>query len=186
VTDAIGLDERISDRFLRSGLGWGGFCFPKDTAALIAAANEQGYSPAVLEASVEVNDRQPTRLLELLNDRVEVRDERVAVLGLAFKPGTDDVRGSRVIPVIDALQTRGADIVAYDPVAVEKMRTRRPEVTYADSVQSTLNSAVAALVVTGWDEFEALDEEYAAMDNQLVIDGLIFSTPDSVKYDSLT
>lgn len=186
VADAIGLDDRISDRFLRSGLGWGGSCFPKDTAALIAAAHEQGYSPAVLEASVEVNDRQPTRLLELLDERVDVRDERVAVLGLAFKPGTDDVRGSRAVPVIDGLQTRGADVVAYDPVAVENMRSRRPDVTYADSAEAALGGAVAALVVTDWDEFEALDDEYAAMENRLVIDGRRVSTPDGVEYDGLT
>jgi UDPglucose 6-dehydrogenase len=186
IADAIGLDDRISARFLRSGLGWGGSCFPKDTAALIAAAREQGYDPAVLDAAVTVNDRQPDRLLDLLDDHTDVAGERVAVLGLAFKPGTDDVRGSRAVPVIDGLQQRGAEVVAYDPVAVEKMRERRPDVTYAGSAGTALDGAVAALVVTDWDEFDALDEEYDRMSEPVVIDGRRIEVPERVSYEGLT
>jgi len=114
----------------------------------------------VLDTAATVNDRQPDRLLELLNEHVDVKGRRVAVLGLAFKPGTDDIRESHAVPVIDGLQQRDADVIAYDPVAVEKMRDRQPDVTYADSTSTVLNDAVAALVVTNWDEFDALDEEY--------------------------
>jgi len=186
VADAVGLDDRISARFLRSGLGWGGSCFPKDTAALIAAAREQGYDPAVLDAAVTVNDRQPDRLLDLLDEHVDVTGEQVAVLGLAFKPGTDDVRGSRAVPVIDGLQQRSADVIAYDPVAVEKMRERRPDVTYADNAGAALDGAVAALVVTDWDEFDALDEEYDRMSESVVIDGRWIEVPERVSYEGLT
>ena len=186
VADAIALDDRISERFLRSGLGWGGSCFPKDTAALIAAAREQGYDPAVLAAAVEVNDRQPERLLGLLDEHADVAGERVAVLGLAFKPGTDDVRGSRAVPVIEGLQARDAEVVAYDPVAVARMRERRPEVTYADSAAAALEDAVAAVVVTDWDEFDALDREYEAMAEPLVIDGRRIDVPDWVTDEGLT
>jgi UDPglucose 6-dehydrogenase len=186
VADAIGLDDRISERFLRSGLGWGGSCFPKDIAALIAAAREHRYDPAVLDAAVTVNDRQPDRLLELLDEHVDVTGERVTVLGLAFKPGTDDVRGSRAAPVIDGLQQRGADVIAYDPVAVENMREQRPEVTYANSASTALDGAVAALVVTDWDEFDALDEEYSQMAKPVVIDGRRIDVPDRVTYEGLT
>ena len=91
VADAIGLDDRISARFLRSGLGWGGSCFPKDTAAIRAAACQQGYESLMLDAATEINDRQPDRLLSLLDSHVDVDDERVAVLGPSFKPGTDDI-----------------------------------------------------------------------------------------------
>jgi UDPglucose 6-dehydrogenase len=126
VADAIGLDDRIGDRFLRSGVGFGGSCFEKDVSAIVAAAHAADYTPEMLEAALSVNDQQPERLLSLLDDHVDVTDKRVAVLGLAFKPGTDDIRNSRAIPVIQGLQNRGADIVAYDPVATGEVRTRFP------------------------------------------------------------
>lgn len=104
---------------------------------LIAAGCEREYDLAALDAETMVDDRQPDRLLELLDEHVNVAGERVAVLGLTFKPGTDDMRDSRAVPVIDGLQQRGADVIAYDPVAVENMREQRPEVTYADNASST-------------------------------------------------
>ncbi|MEZ3115646.1 UDP-glucose 6-dehydrogenase AglM [Halobaculum sp. MBLA0147] len=186
IADALGLDHRISEQFLRSGLGWGGSCFPKDTAALIAAARSRDYHPAVLEAAVDVNDRQPDRLLQRLDEHVDVTNERVAVLGLSFKPGTDDTRGSRAVPVIDGLQARGADIVAYDPVAVKTMRSRRPDVTYTDSPGEALDGAVAALIVTDWDEFDCIGDDYERMDQPVVIDGRRVDVPDWVTYDGLT
>ncbi|MCF2165530.1 UDP-glucose 6-dehydrogenase AglM [Halobacterium salinarum] len=187
VADAIAEDDRISGRFLRSGVGWGGSCFPKDVAAITAAAKDAGYEPAMLEAAVEVNDRQPERLLSLLDGHVDVAGERVAVLGLSFKPGTDDIRGTRAVPVIDGLQDRGADVVAYDPVAAEKMAEQRPEVTYADSAAGALADAVGAVVVTDWDEFAALDDEFDAMAERVVVDGRRVVDPQAdVTYDGLT
>ena len=171
VADAVGLDDRIGERFLRSGLGWGGSCFPKDVRAITHAAEEAGYEPAMLRSAVEVNDRQPERLLELLDAELDVDGERVAVLGLAFKPGTDDVRNARSIPVIEGLERRNADVVAYDPVAADEMRERLPEVEYADSAADALRGASAALFVTEWDEFAALDGEFEAMERKLVVDG---------------
>ncbi|MBP1985613.1 UDP-glucose 6-dehydrogenase AglM [Halolamina salifodinae] len=171
VADAIGLDDRIGEQFLRSGLGWGGSCFPKDTRAIIHAAEETGYEPAMLNAAVEVNDGQPERLLELLDERLDVDGERVAVLGLAFKPGTDDIRNARSIPVIEGLQKRNASVVAYDPVAADEMRERFPDIEYADSAADALTDASAALIVTEWDEFGALDEAFETMARKLVVDG---------------
>ena len=168
VADAVGLDDRISDQFLRSGIGWGGSCFPKDTAAIRAAAREQGYEPRMLDAATEVNDRQPERLLELMDAHVGVTDERVAVLGLAFKPGTDDVRNSRAIPVIEGLHDRGAEVVAYDPVATENMREHFPDVRYESSPRTALDGAVAALVVTDWEVITELDDEFDAMATPVV------------------
>jgi len=187
VAAAIGLDDRIGDRFLRSGLGWGGSCFPKDVAALVADARARGYQPAMLEAAVDVNDRQPARMLDLLESHVDVDDARVAVLGLAFKPGTDDVRNARAIPLVDGLQRRGADVVAYDPVAVENMRDRFPDVEYAADAASALADADAALVATDWDEFAALDDEFDAMADPVVVDGRrTVARRDGLTYEGLT
>ena len=187
VADAIAHDDRISGRFLRSGVGWGGSCFPKDVAAITAAAKGEGYDPAMLEAAVEVNDGQPERLLSLLDDHVDVEGERVAVLGLSFKPGTDDIRGTRAIPVIDGLQERGADVVAYDPVAAEKMAEKRPDVAYADIAREALDGASGAVVVTDWDEFAALDDEFEAMAERVVVDGRRIVEPrDGLTYEGLT
>jgi UDPglucose 6-dehydrogenase len=187
VADAIGLDERIGAQFLRSGVGWGGSCFPKDTAALVAAARERDYDPELLEAVVDVNETQPRRMLDLLERHVDPAGKRIAVLGLAFKSGTDDVRGSRAKPVIEGLQERGADVVGYDPVATENMRAEYPDVEYVDSARAALEGAHGALVVTDWDEFASLDDEFAAMAAPVVVDGRrIVSHRSGITYEGLT
>ncbi|WP_144799234.1 UDP-glucose 6-dehydrogenase AglM [Halorubrum depositum] len=187
VMDAVGLDDRIGAQFLRSGVGWGGSCFPKDVDAIRAAAREAGYEPLLLDAAVAVNDGQPERMLELLDAHVDVAGERVAVLGLAFKPGTDDVRNSRAIPLVEGLRERGADVVGYDPVAADNMRELFPGIEYADSVAAALDEASAALVVTDWDEFAALDDAFDAMAEPVVIDGRrIIERRDGLTYEGLT
>ncbi|MEY7851227.1 UDP-glucose 6-dehydrogenase AglM [Natrarchaeobius sp. A-rgal3] len=171
VLEAVGLDDRISERFMRSGLGWGGSCFPKDVDALRAGAREQGYEPELLDAVVAVNDAQPRRLVELLADHVDLEGSRIAVLGLAFKPGTDDVRKSRALDVIAHLRTRDATPVAYDPVAIETVRERHPglEVEYADSAEGALEGADGAVVATDWPEFD--DLSFDGMAGRIVVDG---------------
>ncbi|MFC7026795.1 UDP-glucose 6-dehydrogenase AglM [Halomicroarcula sp. GCM10025324] len=187
VADAIGLDDRIGAQFLRSGVGWGGSCFPKDTDAIIAAARERGYDPTVLSAAVELNDDQPERLLSLLDKHVDATGKRIAVLGLAFKPGTDDIRSTRAVPVIEGLQARGADVVAYDPVATDNMREKYPDIAYADSAAEALDGASGAVVVTDWDEFAALDDEFDAMADPVVIDGRRIVAPrEGITYEGLT
>ena len=185
--DLLGLDERIGAKFLRSGVGWGGSCFPKDTDALRAAGREAGYTPELLDSVVAVNDGQPRRMLELLERHVDVEDRRIAVLGLSFKPGTDDIRGSRATLVIDELLDRGAEVVAYDPVASDAMAEKFPAVEYAESAASALDGAHGALVVTDWDEFAALDDEFDAMDEQIVVDGRrIVDSREGMTYEGLT
>jgi UDPglucose 6-dehydrogenase len=187
VADAIGLDDRIGERFLRSGVGWGGSCFPKDVAAIISAAENEGYTPPVLNAAVELNDHQPERMLDLLDEHVDVAGKRVAVLGLAFKPGTDDTRNSRAIPIIEGLRERGAEVVGYDPVATGNMRERFPEIEYADAAAAALDGAAGALVVTDWDEFATLDEEFETMAQSVVIDGRRIVDPqEGIVYEGLT
>jgi len=187
VANAMGLDDRISDQFLRSGLGWGGSCFPKDTAAIRAAARKQGYEPLMLDAATEVNDQQPARLLSLMDDHVDVAGERVAVLGLAFKPGTDDIRNSRAIPVIEGLLERDTNVVAYDPAATENMRERFPTISYASSAAAALEGSSAALVVTDWEEIAELDVEFDTMATPVVIDGRrAIDRRDGIVYEGLT
>ncbi|AZH26298.1 UDP-glucose 6-dehydrogenase AglM [Haloplanus aerogenes] len=189
VADAIGLDDRIGEQFLRSGVGWGGSCFPKDVNAIVAAAREQGYDPELLQAAIDVNDRQPQRMLDLMDDHVDVEGKRVAVLGLAFKPGTDDVRNSRAIPIIEGLQERGADVIAYDPnpAARDNMAKHFPDVEYLASPSPTLSGAHAALIVTDWPEFGELDREFDLMSNSVVIDGRrIVERREGITYEGLT
>jgi UDPglucose 6-dehydrogenase len=187
VADALGMDDRIGEQFLRSGVGWGGSCFGKDTAALAAAARGAGYEPSMVAAAREVNDRQPQRLLELLDSHVDVNGGRVAVLGLAFKPGTDDVRGSRAKPVVEGLRARGAEVVAYDPLAADAMAAEYPDVEYADSAAAALDGARGACVVTDWPEFADLDAEFDAMADPVVVDGRrVVERRDGITYEGLT
>jgi UDPglucose 6-dehydrogenase len=187
VADAVGLDHRIQRAFLDSGVGFGGSCFPKDVAALAAAGRAADYDPSLLDAVLEVNDKQPQRMLGLLDDHTDVAGERVAVLGLAFKPGTDDVRNSRAIPVIEGLQDRGAEVVGYDPVAADEMRERFPDIEYADSAAGALEDAAAALFVTDWDEFAALDTAFDRMTDSIVVDGRhIVERREGIVYEGLT
>ena len=187
VADAIGLDSRIGEAFLRSGVGWGGSCFPKDTAALAAAAESVDYDPLMIDATIELNDHQPQRLLGLLDSHVDVDGKPVAVLGLAFKPGTDDVRGSRAKPVIEGLLDRGADVVAYDPRATEPMSEAFPDIEYADSAAGALEGTHGAAVVTDWPEFGELDGEFDAMADPVVVDGRrIVTRREGITYEGLT
>jgi UDPglucose 6-dehydrogenase len=187
VADAMGLDDRIGEQFLRSGVGWGGSCFPKDTAALRAAAESSGYDPLMIDATIELNDRQPGRLLELLDTHVDVGGKRVAVLGLAFKPGTDDIRGSRAKPVIEGLLDRGAEVIAYDPRAADAMAEEFPDIEYAESAAEALTDAHGAAVVTDWPEFADLDSEFDAMADPVVVDGRrIISRREGITYEGLT
>ncbi len=189
IAEAIGLDHRISPSYLRSGLGWGGSCLPKDTTALLQAARSHGYNPPLIEAAIEVNELQPQRMLALLERELSIPGKRIAVLGLAFKPGTDDIRETRAIPVIEGLLERDAEVIAYDPNAdaVDAMRSQFPEISYADSAEDALTGAQAACIVTDWPEFAELDWAFAGMSRPLVIDGRrIIEPSDEIEYHGLT
>ena len=172
VMSAIGKDFRISEHFLNAGAGFGGSCFPKDVRALIGKAEELGYDPMLLNAVIEVNEEQPIRMVKLLVEHIgDLRNRRIAVLGLAFKNDTDDIRESRSIPVITELLNLGAQVSAYDPLAELNMRKIFPEIDYCESALDALNGADACLIMTEWDEFRSLDKEFDAMKNLVVIDG---------------
>ena len=180
VMDAVGEDDRISSRFMRSGLGWGGSCFPKDVDALRSFARDAGYEPVLLDAVVEVNDLQPRRAVELLRKHVELDGARVAVLGLAFKPGTDDVRGSRGLEVARILREEGADVVAYDPRANENARNEMPDIEYAATADEALEDADAAVIATDWEEFEGIDAS-----GKVVVDGRRIEVRNAEAYEGL-
>lgn len=176
VARGIGLDPRIGHRFLGAGLGWGGSCFPKDTAALIAVAAEYGYTMPILEAVREVNQRQRVHMVEKLQTALKVlRGRTVAILGLAFKPNTDDVRESPAIELARMLLDRGANLRAHDPVAIPNARRalQGVEVVFADSPYDAAAGADALVLATEWDCYQTLDFARLAsvMRQPLFVDG---------------
>lgn len=172
VMKAVGKDFRIGPHFLNSGAGFGGSCFPKDVKALIGKAQEIGYEPKLLKSVIEVNEKQPSMMVELLKNRLgDIRGKRIAVLGLAFKNDTDDIRESRSIPVIRELLDNGAKVLAYDPMANDNMKKLFGSLEYHISAEGALSGADACLIMTEWDEFRSLDKKFGVMKNRLVIDG---------------
>jgi len=172
VMEGVGMDHRISPHFLDAGAGFGGSCFPKDLSALIHLAEGMNEEPLILRSVQNVNERQPARMLELLQKKiVRLEGKRIAVLGLAFKNDTDDVRQSRSIPVILELEEMGARIAAYDPQANDNMKKLIPDIEYCSRVTDALEDADACIVMTEWPEFGLLDEEFDLMKNRVIIEG---------------
>jgi UDPglucose 6-dehydrogenase len=174
VAKGMGLDKRIGDKFLNAGIGYGGSCFPKDTKALIQIAGNVDYEFELLKGVVNVNKKQQSLLLDKLNDRFNsLNGKRIAVLGLAFKPNTDDMREAASIIITEELINQGAEVVAYDPIATENAkRILRPEVQYAESVENAVKGADATLILTEWDEVKTVSPSvFDTMSYPLVIDG---------------
>ena len=172
VMKGVGLDQRIGEQFLNAGAGFGGSCFPKDVSSLSVLAGQAGVDPKILRAVLEVNEYQPHRLVALLEKKAgNLSGKRIAVLGLAFKENTDDVRDSRAIPVIQELQKKGAQIIAFDPMAGPNMQKIFPEIEYAGSAGDALKGADGCLVMTEWPEFGRIDQEFDLMARKIVIEG---------------
>jgi UDPglucose 6-dehydrogenase len=165
VFKGVGLDTRINPHFFRSGIGFGGSCFPKDVKALISHAHSLGIKPRILTSVRALNEDQPGLMVSLLKKHLNPKDRTIGILGLSFKPDTDDIRESRAIPLIRMLLAEGAFVKAYDPVAMENFRQQFPDLLYATSASEVL-TADAVLIVTEWKEFEDLDYR-----GKLVIDG---------------
>jgi len=172
VMKGVGLDQRIGPKFLDAGAGFGGSCFPKDVSSLSVLAGRAGVDPKILRAVLEVNEEQPHRLVALLERKAgNLSGRRIAVLGLAFKDDTDDVRDSRAIPVIRDLQKKGARVVAFDPMAGQNMQKIFPDIEYAGSAGAALKGADGCLVMTEWPEFGRIDKEFDLMTHRIVIEG---------------
>jgi UDPglucose 6-dehydrogenase len=152
----VGLDHRINPAFFRSGCGFGGSCFPKDVRALVHAAEQNGTEMTILKSVLAANEKQPLRIIHLLKKHIPaLKGRKIGILGLAFKPETDDIRESRAIPVINRLVAEGADVIAYDPQAMENFRELCQGIAYG-SPDEVLNTD-AILILTEWDEFRTLD-----------------------------
>jgi UDPglucose 6-dehydrogenase len=184
VAQGMGLDDRIGPKFLRAGIGWGGSCFSKDVSALKQLAANTGYHFQLLNAVIEVNELQKRRVINKLSARMgELAGKRVALLGLSFKPDTDDMRGASSLVMAARLQGEGAVVVGYDPVAAERASRELPGVEMAGSALEALDGADAAILVTEWPEFAGLDWAEAAkrMANPLLIDGRNFLDPEALR-----
>jgi UDPglucose 6-dehydrogenase len=174
VAKGMGMDRRIGAEFLKAGLGWGGSCFPKDVAGLIAQAEDLGYDFTILRASTQVNADQVANFIRRLEAKLGgLAGKTVALLGLAFKPNTDDVRDAKAHDIIVALQKGGATVRAYDPVAMPNMRAQCADVQYAADAHDAAKGADALLLVTEWAEFAALDLQRLAdaMKGRVLLDG---------------
>lgn len=172
VMQGVGLDTRISPHFLNAGAGFGGSCFPKDLLALISLAESTGENPRILKSVMEVNDQQALRVVTMLESRIgDLVGKEVAVLGLAFKDNTNDVRESRAIPVIVTLIEKGAVVRAFDPLANNAMSKIFPGISYYESAESALTGADACVVMTEWPDFSKLDREFDRMASRVIIEG---------------
>jgi UDPglucose 6-dehydrogenase len=189
VARGMGLDPRIGSRFLSAGLGFGGSCFPKDTQALKILAGNSGYHFQLLNSVIEVNELQKRRVMAKLSKHLDsLVGKRVALLGLAFKPDTDDMREASSLVLAARLEGEGASVVAFDPVAQERGRELLPGVEMAASAMEAVEGADAAVLVTEWPEFAELDwgEVAKRMANRLLVDGRNFLDPKTVRDAGIT
>jgi UDPglucose 6-dehydrogenase len=184
VTRAMGLDTRIGGQFLKAGLGYGGFCFPKDVQAFIHLSSKVGVDFDILKATERVNKQRIDRLFDKIHQALwVVKGKHVAVLGLAFKANTDDIRFSPALEVVKRLVEEGAVVRATDPQAMARAKTLFPQLQYHEDPYEALREADAALVCTEWDVFRKLDWDRAGkvMARKLVIDGRNLYPPESMQ-----
>ncbi len=175
VAAAMGLDKRIGPLFLDAGLGYGGSCFPKDVKALVACSKNMGYTPELLESVENVNHTQPLKAVEFCKQQLgNLKGKKIAILGLAFKPDTDDMREARVVPIVNQLLKEGANVTAYDPVASQTAKSIFDDkISYAASALDCIKKADCAIIVTEWSEFQKLTpEDYVEnMKQPILVDG---------------
>jgi len=188
VAQGMGMDERIGSQFLRAGIGYGGSCFPKDVRALIKIGEDLGLSMDLLKEVDGINRRRVLNIMEKLKQALWIlKDKKIAVLGLSFKPDTDDIRNAPSLAVIHQLRKEGATVSLYDPQAMDNAKSLLPDdppaLVYAESADQALKGANAALVITEWDEFKRLDLQKAKdlMDNAVILDGRNIFQPEAVR-----
>lgn len=186
VTNGIGLDARVGARFLDAGIGWGGSCFAKDIQSLLHIAREYGYNARLLEASLEVNRAQRQLVIQKLQEKLYILKGRtIALLGLAFKPETDDLRDAPAIQIAERLIRMGARVRVYDPAAMQQCRRLHPalKLQYCPSALDAAADADAAVLVTEWREFGALDlaTMAACMARPVLVDGRNLFDPEAAR-----
>lgn len=185
VAQGIGLDQRINPQFLKAGLGYGGSCFPKDVTAIVAFSTKLGYVPKLLEVTHEVNEKQANHAVEKVKTYLkELKGKKIAILGLAFKPDSDDMREARSIPIIKQLIHEGAIITVYDPVSnLTANSIFGNKINYASSAINCLKGADCCIIVTEWNEFKNLKPEdfKQNMRQPILIDGRRIYNPTEYK-----
>ncbi|MEO8125496.1 MAG: UDP-glucose/GDP-mannose dehydrogenase family protein [Bryobacteraceae bacterium] len=186
VMAGIGLDKRIGSGFLNAGIGWGGSCFGKDINSLLHTARDYGYQARLLEASLEVNRAQRHVVIQKLLEKLYILKGRtIALLGLAFKPDTDDLRDAPSLQIAERLLQMGARIKAYDPVAMDACREQHPElkIQYCSSAMDAVKDADAVVIVTEWDEFRTADlaELSLGMAQPVLVDGRNIYNPEAAR-----
>ncbi|MCP4655362.1 MAG: UDP-glucose/GDP-mannose dehydrogenase family protein, partial [bacterium] len=173
VAHGMGLDKRIGPQFLHTGPGYGGSCFPKDTRAVARIAQEKGLTFRIIEAVLEANEATKRRMIEKIRSVLgDLAGRTVAVLGLSFKPDTDDIRESPALPIVKGLLAGGATVRAYDPAAMPACRDEFPEVVYCEHSYDAAEGADVVVIVTEWNQFRALElgRLKEALNEPLVID----------------
>ncbi len=182
VLRAAGLDPRIGPLFLKPGLGFGGSCLPKDVKALRDKAKREGYSSKLLSALLAINEQQPLEGVRLLEEALGgLKGKRVAVLGLAFKGGVDDIRETRAVPLITQLLAKGAKVVAFDPMAMPNFIKVMPTIEYSSSAAECLKGADGCIIQADWPEFRRLGKkDFSRMRTPVVVDGRRCLDPEAV------
>jgi len=183
VAEGMGMDSRISPLFLRAGAGFGGSCFPKDVKALAAAAKSDNVESKMLEATLEVNELQPQIIVQMAEERLGVlKGKKIAVLGLAFKPDTDDVRESRSEIVVKELMDKGAEVVGHDPEAMDNFK-ELIEVNTAPSVEEAVEKADCVILMTEWKEYTKINLKMLRnrMSGNVIIDGRRAFNPEQIE-----
>jgi UDPglucose 6-dehydrogenase len=187
VMAGIGLDARIGSRFLNPGVGWGGSCFGKDIQSLLHTAHEYGYQSRLLEAALEVNRAQRQLVIQKLQEKLFILKGRtIGLLGLAFKPDTDDLRDAPSLQIAERLLQMGARVKAYDPIAMDACRAGHPglKIGYCDSAEQVADEADALVLVTEWKQFASLDLAAMAktMTRAILVDGRNLFDPDAARH----
>ncbi|MBC8213928.1 MAG: UDP-glucose/GDP-mannose dehydrogenase family protein [Candidatus Marinimicrobia bacterium] len=161
VSKAMGLDGRISSKFLHAGPGYGGSCFPKDTEGLYSIAKKVGVKSLMVKATMETNERQKITMVEKFRKLMknDINGKRIAILGLTFKPKTDDIRETPALVILRELLNDGADISAFDPEGIPNMKQEYPEIEYSLSIEETLTNADGAILITEWNELRTLNPD---------------------------
>jgi UDPglucose 6-dehydrogenase len=189
VAQGMGLDDRIGPKFLQAGLGYGGSCFTKDVSALKLLAGNSGYHFQLLNAVIEVNELQKRRVVAKLQRHLgSLVGKRIALLGLAFKPNTDDMRGASSLVLAARLEAEGAQVRAFDPIAEGEARKLMPQLDYASGAMQAIADADAVVLVTEWPEFLEMDWKQVAqhMKGTLLIDGRNALDPNTIRAAGLT
>lgn len=182
IAKGIGLDNRIGPRFLNPGIGWGGSCFGKDTAALVSTAREYQLEMPIVQAARDVNYNQRSWVVDALQEQLKIlKGRRVALLGFSFKPDTDDLRDAPSLDIARLLIQRGAIVRAHDPIALDNARRQYPDlgVTYCQDVEDALDEADAIVLVTEWPSYRALD--WSAIPPMVLVDGRNFLDREALK-----